>query len=403
MQRSAIVLSMLLVAAAVGAAVAPVAGATAVQSTASVESVADGAAVSENRVDALGDAPPHDHQSDSGSGSGSETCAFPYETTDATGANVTLDSDPERIVTLNPSAAQTMWEIGARDEVVGVSQYASYLEGADERVNVSGAGGPSVEKVLGTEPDLVLVPNSSYGAAAERVEQIRAQGVPVYVFGQPESLEFVADKTERIGRLTGNCEAGTERADEIRQSVDDMEQALEGTERPVGLNVFYGYTSGANTFIGDLMTTAGLQNGAAEAGISGFQAINDETVVEMNPEWIVVPEGSPIPHNEAYNSTTAVREGNVVRVDTNRLQQPAPRSVQAAEVIMRRVHPEAYEEYRRLQSGESTETPGDDGTPADTVTVTPETSPTTSTDTPGFGAVGAFAGLVAAALLATRR
>ncbi|PYZ03021.1 hypothetical protein C8039_12255 [Halogeometricum sp. wsp3] len=32
---------------------------------------------------------------------------------------VTLDSDPERVVTLNPSAAQTMWELGASDEVVG--------------------------------------------------------------------------------------------------------------------------------------------------------------------------------------------------------------------------------------------------------------------------------------------
>ncbi|QCC47784.1 PGF-CTERM sorting domain-containing protein [Halobellus limi] len=409
---------MLLVVAAVGVAVVPAAGAAAAPSAPSADSAgyaAGDAVTPESGVDALDDAPPHDHQSDSGSDadadSGSdadaETCTFPYETTDATGANVTIESDPDRIVTLNPSAAQTMWEIGARDEVVGVSQYASYLEGADEKANVSGAGGPSVETVIDAEPDLVLVPNSSYGAAAERVEQIRAQGVPVYVFGQPESLEFVADKTERIGRLTGNCEAGAARAAEIRQSVDDMERALEGTERPVGLNVFYGYTSGANTFIGDLMTTAGLQNGAAEAGISGFQPINDETVVEMNPEWIVAPEGSPIPENAAYNSTTAVQERNVIRVDTNYLQQPAPRSVQAAEVIMRRVHPEAYEEYRALQSGASTATPGtdattdDDGTPP--VTVTPDASPTTSTDTPGFGPAVTLAALAAAALLAMRR
>jgi iron complex transport system substrate-binding protein len=321
---------------------------------------------------------------------------------------VAIESDPDRVVTLNPSAAQTMWEIGARDEVVGVSQYASYLEGADERANVSGAGGPSVETVLNASPDLVLVPNSSYGAAAERVEQIRDTGVPVYVFGQPESLEFVADKTERIGRLTGNCDAGVERAAEIRQSVDDMERALDGTDRPVGLNVFYGYTSGANTFIGDVMTIGGLQNGAAE-DFTGFQMINDEAVVRINPEWIVAPTGSSIPDTPAYERTTAVQEDNVIRVDTNLLQQPAPRSVQAAETILENVHPEAYAEYRRLQSEESTATPGDDaagdddGTPVDTVTVTPDASPTTATDSPGFGPVVTLAGLAAAALLATRR
>jgi len=336
----------------------------------------------------------------------SVTCTFPYTATDATGTEVTLDSDPERIVTLNPSAAQTMWEIGAREEVVGFSQYATYLEGAGsgDRVNVSGAGGPSVEKVLAADPDLVLVPNSTYGFAADRVEQIREQ-VPVFVFGQPTSLDAAANKTERIGRLTGNCEAGVERADEMRQSIALMQQALEDEDRPLALNVFHGYTSGANTFIGDVMESGGLRNGAAEAGISGFQMINDETVVELDPAWIVAPEDSPIPENEAYNSTTAIQEGNVVRVNTNYLQQPAPRSVLAAETILEAVHPDAYEEYQTLQRQAETSTTESATTVSETTTATPDTDApaTTSTDSPGFGLPVSVVALAAAALLAIRR
>ncbi|MFB6078001.1 MAG: cobalamin ABC transporter substrate-binding protein, partial [Halarchaeum sp.] len=71
-------------------------------------------------------------------GAAATTCAFPVTVTDATGANVTVADEPGRIVTLNPSAAQTAWEIGAKPKVVGVSQYASYLDGASERANVSG-------------------------------------------------------------------------------------------------------------------------------------------------------------------------------------------------------------------------------------------------------------------------
>ncbi|MGQ4555424.1 PGF-CTERM-anchored ABC transporter substrate-binding protein [Halobellus sp. GM3] len=381
MQRSALVISALLVLAAVG----PLVGGVGAAATADGPITADPIA--------------HDHDHDSPS----TTCEFPYETTDATGAEVTLDSDPERIVTLNPSAAQTMWEIGARDEVVGVSQYASYLEGADEKENVSGPSGPSVERVLAAEPDLILVPNSSHGAAADRVDQLRAQGVPVFVFGQPTSLSFVAEKTETIGRLSGNCEAGTERADEIRRSIELMERALENAERPVGLNVFYGYTSGGDTFIGDVMETGGLRNGAAEAGITGFQPINDETVVEMNPEWMVAPEESPIPENEAYNSTTAVREDNVVWVDTNYLQQPAPRSVYAAETILENVHPDAYEEYRAMQADEPTSTTAADS-PSPTATEADGQATTeTTADSPGFGLGAALAALAAAALLARRQ
>ncbi|WP_144900986.1 PGF-CTERM-anchored ABC transporter substrate-binding protein [Halobellus captivus] len=382
MQRSALVFAMLLVVAAAGPAVG-VGAATASDRTISTESI-------------YGD---HGHGQDSQAA----TCEFPYTETDATGSQVNLTSDPERIVTLNPSAAQTMWEIGAEDEVVGVSQYASYLDGADEKANVSGASGPDVERVLNATPDLVLVPNSSYGASAERVEQIRAQGIPVYVFAEPTSLEYVAEKTERVGRLTGNCEAGTARADDIRRSVEQMERALEDAERPVGLNVFYGYTSGEDTFIGELMRTGGLENGAADAGISGFQQINDEAVVEMNPDWIIVPTGSSVPDTAAYESTTAVQEDKIVRIETNLLQQPAPRSVQAAEQILEAVHPEAYAEYRSMQEDEST-TASDQTTSTAEPESSPEESPaTSSTESPGFGAVAGLLALAAAAMLATRR
>ena len=376
MQRYAWLLSLLLVVTAVG----PAAGGVAAGPTA-------GAA---DRLPSVGAAQ-------------SDVCGFPYTATDATGTEVALDADPERIVTLNPSAAQAMWEIGAENEVVGVSQYASYLDGADAKANVSGPSGPSVEAVLATNPDLVLVPSSSYGAAEERTEQIRAQGVPVFVFGEGTSLEFVANKTERIGRLTGNCEAGIERAAEMRRSIALMERALDGIDRPVGLNVFFGYTSGANTFIGDVMETGGLRNGAAERGVSGFDPINDETVVALDPEWIVVPENSGVPETPAYNSTTAVREGNVVVVDTNYLQQPAPRAVIAAETILEAVHPEAYDEYRELEANADAEptTTARSATPA---TATPESPATTATGTPGFGAVGSVVALAAlAALLARRR
>ena len=194
-----------------------------------------------------------------------------------------------------------------------------------------------------------------------------------------------------------------------------MRAVLEGVEKPVGLNFFYGYTSGSNTFIDDVMTASGLRNGAAAANVSGFAQINDETVVSMNPEYVVAPEESPVPANEAWNSTTAIREGNVVRVNTNYLQQPAPRSVDAAETIMQAVHPEAYEEYRAMQAengtttgpvtgatttGETTTTVVVDDTPPESET---ETGTETGAESPGFGVLTGLAALLGAALLAARR
>ncbi|KAB1196664.1 MULTISPECIES: PGF-CTERM-anchored ABC transporter substrate-binding protein [Haloferax] len=340
-------------------------------------------------------------------------CSFPMTVTDATGTEVTMSEDPERVVTTNPSAAQTMWEIGAKDEVVGVSQFAQYLDGASEKANVSGSGGLSVEAVIGLEPDVVLVPNTTYTVEKDRIAQLRDAGLTVVVFESGDSLEAVADKVERIGRITGNCEAGTERADEMRTSIENMERALEDVERPVGLNVFFGYAAGGETFISEIMTTGGLRNGAAEAGFTGFGEINEELVVEMNPEYLVVPSHAPIPSSPAYNSTTAIEEGNVVVVDANNLQQPAPRAIDASETILKAVHPDAYERYQELQNqSETTETTT---TTSETTTATPETTAgeqdatataddpqTTESSAPGFSAVAAVVALALTAFVGRR-
>ena len=339
-------------------------------------------------------------------------CSFPMTVTDATGTDVTISEDPDRVVTTNPSAAQTMWEIGAKSEVVGVSQYALYLDGASEKTNISGSSGLNVEAVIGLEPDIVLVPNTTNTAEPDRVQQLRDAGLTVVVFESGDSLDAVADKVEQIGRITGNCEDGAERADEMRTSIENMERALEGVERPVGLNAFFGYTSGEGTFISEIMTTAGLRNGAAEANITGFGQINEELVVEMNPEYIVVPSHAPIPSGSAYNSTTAIQEDNVIVVDANNLQQPAPRAIDASEAIMKVVHPDAYERYQELQNQSETtqtetttvtETTTADDTATTATATTADDQQTTASSAPGFSAVAAVVALALTAFLGRRR
>jgi iron complex transport system substrate-binding protein len=267
-------------------------------------------------------------------------CAFPYETTDATGAVVQIPEDPDRIVTLTPSAAQTMWEIDAFDEVVATSTYAGYLPGAEQKQVISAETDQAmVERIVAVEPTLILVPNASHDPAV--VGQLRGLGIPTVVFGERSSLEEIADQTEQIGRLTGNCAAGELRATQLRTTIAAMESVVADVEQPRGLNSFYGYSSGADTFTDDIMATAGVRNIAA-ARFAGWQQLSAEVVATDDPEWIIAPEGSPIPDSPAYTSTTAVESGQIVSLDTDELQQPAPRAVNATATVLARVHPTAH-------------------------------------------------------------
>jgi len=197
---------------------------------------------------------------------------FPVTLTDATGTEITLDERPERVTTTNPSAAQVMWELEAADQVVGLTQFAHYLDGAESRENVSSTEqGISVERVVGTEPDLVLAPNAT---SVETVETLRDSGLTVYHFPQATDFDDVADKTLTIGQLTGNEDAAHETNAWVDANVEAVSASTADVEAPRLLYpLLGGFAVGGETFIHEIIVASGAENVAAEEfdGYEGTQ------------------------------------------------------------------------------------------------------------------------------------
>ncbi|GAA0286982.1 PGF-CTERM-anchored ABC transporter substrate-binding protein [Halobacterium noricense] len=330
-------------------------------------------------------------------------CSFPVTKEDASGHNVTVVEEPERVVTLNPSAAQTMWELGASDKVVGVSQFAGFLDGAEDREVVT-SGAPSsvdVEQVISLDPDLVLAPNTINN---ETVAQLRDANVTVYRFAAASSIEDIYRKTETIGQLAGECDSAESTVTEMRDRVETVEAAVEGEEKP---SVFYDmgdrYTAGPNTFIGQIISRAGGHNIAADANATtAYPQLSAEFVVEQDPDFLVVSaqpsqlgndSRSYIAEDSILRNTTAFEEGNIVVVNTNHISQPAPRVVEPMTQMAQAFHPEAYAE-----ANTTTQEP----TATETATATQTTTETTGTTIPGFGIPAAVVAALGAALLARR-
>ncbi|WP_224447302.1 PGF-CTERM-anchored ABC transporter substrate-binding protein [Haloprofundus salilacus] len=349
-------------------------------------------------------------------------CSFPFTATDATGTEVTVDERPERVTTLTPSAAQTMWEIGGKDQVVGVSQFALYLDGAESRTNVSAAGfGVNNEKVVGTNPDLVLAPNAT---PVETVDALRNSGLTVFYMPEAKTVEDVREKTTLIGQLTGNCEGAVETNAWMTQNVDAAENATADAERPTVLYPLGGgYVAGGDTFISAMINASGGSNVAAERGLSGYPQVSDEVVVEANPEILLVQTEADAKRyvtTEPYASTAAGENNRTVVVDQNYLNQPAPRSVvYAVRNMTNGFHPDADPAFVTRSEVEasanaSAETSSADSTdePGELTEQSPETpaaadggetdAETTNTTGPGFGVAASVAALVVAALLARR-
>jgi len=326
----------------------------------------------------------------------STDCSFPVTMTDATGTEVTLEERPERVTTTNPSAAQTMWEIGGREQVVGLTQYASYLEGADSRRNVSAAFGVNVERVVATNPDLVIAPNASAG----QVQKLRDAGLTVYHLPEATGVEAIRAKTTTIGRLTGNCQGAAETNAWMTANVEAIRAQTAGVEdRPRALYPLGGgYVAPNGTFISAVMELSGARN--VVAAQASYPQLNDEVVLERDPEVLFVTEGTKgLVATEPYASTTAGENNRTVVLRTRDLNQPAPRSVvNAVHNATAQLHPDRYDPDSYVSRSAVVETPTPTTTAPASTPMESATPTTTGGSGPGFVALSAALAVVVTAL-----
>lgn len=328
-----------------------------------------------------------------------QTCSFPVTMTDATGTDVTIQEEPARVVTLSPSAAQTMWEIDAREKVVGVTKYAEYLDGASTRTQISTTEQMvSIETVVNLTPDLVLAPNV---VSTETVEKLREAAVPVYYFPQAESIEDVYSKTHRIGRLTGECDGAGTTVSWMKERISTAQLAAENQDQPDVLYLFFGHTAGKETFINKIIETAGGNNIAVAANITGYKQLSEEVVLEQNPDWIIQNSENPIGvRPSVLNQTTAIQHNQTVTIQIEHLNQPAPRIVYAITKLAESFYPEAYATANTTGSPTSTPHPTTAGTT--TSTDQPTRTPSKTPSQNGFGIVAAAIGMMCILILTKR-
>ena len=334
-------------------------------------------------------------------------CEYPLELTDATGETVVIEEEPEEVVVTAPSAAQHLWDIGAREKVTGmpVNFFTSYLEGSEERTNVVGEQGAVVqETIVDLDPDLVLAPNVT---AQENIQGLREAGLTVYHYSLATDLENVQELVRQSGQLVGECEGANEVVTGMQETIETIENAVADQDEPtVFYNLGFPFTAGSNTVEHDIITTAGGENLAADVD-SGYFQISEEVLAAEDPEWIIISAGTELPDVAGIQESTAVQEDQIIEVNANFLNQHGPRTMIPLEQFAEAFHPEAIAEARATPTPTPTETPTE--TPTDDVTPTETMADETPTDvdateTPSDGDDGAGfaigAALAAIAVLA---
>lgn len=80
----------------------------------------------------------------------------PVSFTDSGGAEITLEKQPQRVVSLVPSVTEILMRIGAGDSVVGITYHSVLPPETAGKEIVGGFFNPNLDRVAALQPDLIF-------------------------------------------------------------------------------------------------------------------------------------------------------------------------------------------------------------------------------------------------------
>ncbi|MFC9787543.1 ABC transporter substrate-binding protein [Rhodococcus sp. NPDC127528] len=201
---------------------------------------------------------------------------------------VTVDARPTRIVSLSPTATETLWAVGAGGQVVAVDDKSDYPAGVPT-TTLSGYA-PNVEAIIGKEPDLVIASEDNGGL----VSGLKAAGVPTLLLPAAANLDEAYGQIERVGSATGHTPEAIAVTASMRSEIASAVQSAPA--RAQQRTYFHElddtlYTITDKTFLGEIYALFGLRSIAAGGGSGGdYPQLSAEYVVSADPDLIFLAD-----------------------------------------------------------------------------------------------------------------
>jgi iron complex transport system substrate-binding protein len=251
---------------------------------------------------------------------------------------------PSCVVSLSPTATETLFAIGAARQVQAVDKDSDYPTVGLPKKRID-ALNPSVEAVIGickstavhpsTKPDLVII---SFDANDIK-EKLAAVGVKVIEQEPPSNVAGAVAQIEQLGALTGHVK----RADTLAASINATIKAdIASVPKHPGktLTTYYElstdyYSLTSSTFVGSLLKSLGVVNIADAKNTTadaGYPQLSAEYIVSADPKMIFLADticckasAVTVAKRPGFSDVAAVKDGEVIGLNDDVASRWGPR------------------------------------------------------------------------------
>ena len=247
-------------------------------------------------------------------------------------ASMTGAKLPHRIISLSPTATETLFAIGAGKQMIAVDNQSDYPKSAPH-TSLSGFT-PNVEAVVAYHPDLVVIsysPKDFAGALAKA-------HVPVLLQGPANTFKDVYAQMRQLGRVTGHVAEAAALVKRMKTRITALVRSAPKKALSVydELSPDY-YSATSASIIGDVLRLFGLRNiadAAPGASDTGAVQLSAEYIVSSSPDLIVLADTrccgqsrAKVAERPGWSTIAAVKKGAIVVIDDSIASRWGPRLV----------------------------------------------------------------------------
>ncbi|MCS7076640.1 MAG: helical backbone metal receptor [Bacteroidia bacterium] len=252
---------------------------------------------------------------------------------------------PKRVVCLVPSITELLYAIGADSQIVAITEHCNYPEQAakfSQKLVVY--PNVSTEKVLSLKPDLILT--STEVMSVKIIEQFKPHQIPVF-FINYRTLADIPRSIRLLGNLLGKTRRGSIIADSTEKGIERYKK-YNPIHRPkvwllIGTQPLY--TAGKNSFMNDIIYTAGGENIAQSITNMAYPVLTREFILSKRPDFLIVSSTQKNTIKQTLLSLYPEMKSlpclqdtsRVISVEEDILLRPTIRSLRAVEQIHNRI------------------------------------------------------------------
>ena len=200
---------------------------------------------------------------------------------DVLGRTFDFTKKPTRVVSLVPSITETLFALGAGDDVVGITDFCIFPPDLN-LPRLGGTKNPHVDEIRTLSPDLVHM---------NLEENLRRHGdaietfAPVFVT-EPKSVDDVERLLEQLGAIHDRRERASQLVTQLRDARASLPKRSFSFACPIWKNPWM--WCGGDTYVSRLVESAGGRNVLADR--LRYPQIDVDELLALRPDTVFLPD-----------------------------------------------------------------------------------------------------------------